>query len=466
MKKFWMILILVIVGGLRAEIAFADTASLDDGGSNMAPEVMAPEIFIKAINPGYTIDGKNNVGEMIEIARKDDSDELISLASLTVSYTTSGGKETILVEFPENSFLAGESILLRLASSPDSGLANLNYSKTLALKGGPLELKWRDELIDSVCWSGGTKCYSEFKSSNPTVLVKQGDVYSHLSIDEYAAGYGVDNYLEMGNFTEASELLTAPARQCEGLIFSEVLSYYAETQSEQFVEIYNSVAEQILLDGCKLRYKNKLYPLSGILKPEGYFARYLSDFSITKNPTNSGVIEIIDIDGGVVDKLEYPNGQRKGTAYALIGYDEYGKELWHTTYSPTPGEPNNYQEFKTCEEGKVINEETGNCVKATTIEEKTCEEGQYLNPLTGRCRKIEAESAEKTCEEGYILNKETGRCKKVVENNGADYSLKVENYEEDSSFVALGAVILIVTAGVIYVGYEFKDEIKKFFKRR
>ena len=188
MKKFWMILTLVIVGGLWAEIAFADTVSLDDRGANMVSEVMAPEIFIKAINPGYTIDGKNNVGEMIEIARKDDSDELISLAGLTVSYTTSGGKETILVEFPENSFLAGESILLRLASSPDSGLANLNYSKTLALKGGPLELKWRDELIDSVCWSGGTECYSEFKSSNPTVLVKQGDVYSHLSIDVNAVG--------------------------------------------------------------------------------------------------------------------------------------------------------------------------------------------------------------------------------------------------------------------------------------
>ena len=177
-----------------------------------------------------------------------------------------------------------------------------------------------------------------------------------------------------------------------------MLSYYDDSKDEQFVEFYNTTSEQILLDGCLLKYKSKTYPLSGIVKAEGYLSRYLTDFSITKNPTNSNTLELIDANGEIVDKLTYSNGQRKGTSWALIGYDEKGEQLWRTTYAPTPGEPNNYQEFRTCDAGKVINEATGNCVKVTTVEPKTCPAGQYLNPLTGRCRTIKLTS-EKTCKD-------------------------------------------------------------------
>ena len=132
------------------------------------------------------------------------------------------------------------------------------------------------------------------------------------------------------------------------------------------------------------------------------------------------------------------------------------------TYAPTPGTPNNYQEFKTCEKGKVINEVTGNCVKATEVKTKVCKEGYYLNIFTGRCRKIVVPK-EKTCKEGYYLNPETGRCRKNKQNDGANYSLEPENYEKSSSFVALYAVLGVVLMGIIYVIYEFRDEIKKFF---
>jgi hypothetical protein len=248
--------------------------------------------------------------------------------------------------------------------------------------------------------------------------------------------------------------------------FSEVLSYYAETQGEQFVELHNNNAEQVLLDGCSLKYKNKLYPLTGVLRADEYVARWVNDFALTKNPTNVGVVELVDTDGTIVDKLEYPNGQRKGTAYALIGYDAAGKELWHTTYAVTAGAPNIYQEYKTCEEGKVINEETGNCVKVTAVEEKTCGEGQYLNPLTGRCKAIETSTSSTTvCKEGYYLNEETGRCKKIVENTGTSYALQNETYEENSSFIAIAAVGIVVVVGLIYVIFEFRKEIRKFFDK-
>jgi hypothetical protein len=135
------------------------------------------------------------------------------------------------------------------------------------------------------------------------------------------------------------------------------------------------------------------------------------------------------------------------------------------TYAVTRGEANNYQEFKTCEEGKVINEATGNCVKVATVAaEKTCEAGYYLNPLTGRCRKIEVAVA-KTCKEGYYLNEETGRCRKIIENNGATYALEPEEYKEETSFVAVYAIIGVLAAGVIYIIFEFRHEIAKLGRK-
>ena len=166
----------------------------------------------------------------------------------------------------------------------------------------------------------------------------------------------------------------------------------------------------------------------------------------------------------MVDKLEYPNGQRKGASFALIGFDFDGTEIWKVTYAATPGEPNNYQEFKTCEEGKVINEATGNCVKATSLTEKICAEGQYLNILTGRCKKI-PETSTKECKEGYYLNEETGRCRKIVQNDGADFALVPEAYTVENNFVGLYLVLGVVGVGVVYVVYEFRHEIMKLVRR-
>ena len=73
--------------------------------------------------------------------------------------------------------------------------------------------------------------------------------------------------------------------------------------------------------------------------------------------------------------------------------------------------------------------------------------------------------AEKTCKEGYYLNPDTNRCRKIKENKGANYSLEPENYEEQSSFVALYAVLGIVGLGMIYLVYEFRHEIAKLWHK-
>ena len=423
-----------------------------------------PEIFIKAVNPGYTIDGILNVGEMIEIGRNT-SDDMTSLAGLKIGYTNSSGNTVFLAEFSKYIWMAGETILLRLASSPKSELAHEQYTKTLALKAGPLTLIKDDEIIDSVCWNGKDECSVAFDSKNPTTLVRNfesGD-FEHLS--DYEPEFVLENmYTEPHDVDSHDDGLKEPSK-CKNLEFSEILSYYESLQREQFIEFHNNSTENVNLDGCFVRYKNKNYTLKGMIAADGYFVRYLEDFKLTKNPTNSNILELVDENGAVFDKLEYPNGQKKGASYALIGYDKDGEKIWKVTYAITPGEPNNYQEFKTCEEGKVINEVTGNCVKVTSISEKICGEGQYLNILTGRCKKIPEDAGEKKCKDGYYLNEETGRCKKIVENNSTEYALVPETYEEGSSFVALYLVLGVLGIGVAYIVYEFRYEIMKILKR-
>ena len=459
MKNFLLYLLITFVVGMGGLVvknyANAEDAQINDG---------IPEIYIKAINPGYTIDGKSNVGEMIEISRKN-SNEMISLAGIMIGYTNTSGEQTV-VEFPEHSFWAGETLLLRLASSPGSELANLTYkikgtNSGLTQSSGPVVLKRGDTVLDSVCWVDGQEgCYRKFKSGSGESLVRNLVTGEFEFKTLYEPTYNPESYYVEDN---GMGEVTGPS-QCKGLEFSEILSYYETLKSEQFIEFYNRGSEQILLDGCVVRYKNKKYVLKGVVKPEGYFVFYPNEngFNLTKNPTNSNKLELIDTDGGVLDVLEYPNGQRKGTAYAFIGYDSSGREIWRLTYAPTPGSANNYQEYKTCEEGKVLNKETGNCVKVAAVTSKVCKEGQYLNPLTGRCKKIQT-AEEKKCKEGYYLNPDTGRCRKIKENNGADYSLEPETYEENSSFVAVYAVIGVVLLALLYLGYEFRREIVKLF---
>ena len=463
MKKF-TIFLCVVVGALL-NIIFGGFF----GGSAVAAGVInenLPEIFIKAVNPGYTVDGVANVGEMIEIGRN--SDDLESLAGLMIGYINSSGNETVLVDFSKFLWSAGESILLRLASSPGAELAHAQYTKTLAFKAGPLVIRRGDEILDSVCWTGGEGCEASFSSAHPTTLVRDLETGEFRHLSDYTPVY------EEGNLKVVEENVSsdddggavAGVSQCKGMVFSEILSYYETLQSEQFIELFNNSHENISLDGCFIRYKNKKYPLSGVVKPEGYLVRYLDDFRLTKNPATSNVLELLDANGEVLDKLEYFNGQRKGTSYAFIGYDDSGGEIWKMTYAPTPGEPNNYQEFRTCEAGKVINEATGNCVKVTSLAEKICGEGKYLNILTGRCKSNESSSSgTKECKEGYYYNEETKRCRKIKENDGEDYAVVPETFAEETSFVALYLVLGVVGVGLIYIIYEFRHDIMRIFRR-
>lgn len=420
------------------------------------------QIIINAINPGYTIDSKSNVGEFIELRKLGVDDFLLTGFSLI--YTNSSGTKNTIFEFPDEAKMTGETLLLRLASSPGSESSDATYTRTLAFAAGPLELVKNNEVIDSLCWTGKDDCYAKFTSTKPTSLVRDLEDRKFYHDTDYEPGF---------NETKPSLVLKETADEtitpkCRNLEFSEILSFYETEKTEQFVEIYNHGDEQVLLDGCSLRYKNKTYGLSGILKADEYLARFAFDFTLTKNPTSENKIELLDTDGFVVDELVFHNGQKRGVTLAQFGYDSAGKEQWRQTYTLTPGEANIFQEFKSCTEDKVLNPDTGNCVKATVLFSlKACPEGQYRNPLTGRCKSYSTTSSSelKPCPDGYERNPETNRCRKIVNNTGADYELPEENYEEKSSFVALLAIFGVILVGVLYVIFQFRLEIKKFFKK-
>ena len=439
-----------------------------------AARATEPPLIIKAVNPGYTVNGQANTGELIELQNLSSSS--LSLAGFSLYYTNSSGNRSNLIEFPEGSRISGEaSLLLRLASSPDMANADLLYTKTLAMAAGPLELVYLDQKIDSVCWDGSEACLAKFSKNNPTTIVRETstNTYTHQT------GYEPDwtparsaYSAPPANTTDASESAAAEAApsKCKGLQFTELLSYYDEAKSEQFIELFNGTDESMELTGCTILYKKKFYPLIGTLGSGDYLIRDTNDFTLTKNPTSTNILTLIDANGDELDTLTYPHGQKKSASYALMGYDVSGQPIWQITYHPTPGAANIYQEFRSCPAGKVINEATGNCVKAATLEPiKDCPVGKYRNPATGRCKSAETSSGLTPCKAGYERNPETNRCRKIKSNTGADFALVPETGGENQSFIAIWALAALAGIGFAYLIFQYRRELKtiarKLFRR-
>lgn len=452
-----------------------DPNSPDDDLSSETPPVDNPsetwkpqaDLIIRAINPGYTIDGIRDVGEFIELHRTIDTS--LPLVGYSIRYTNSSGKSTELLRFSEGSTMAGESLLLRLARSPASDQSDATYMTTLAMSNGKLEIVYEDTAVDTVCWSTNDECALNFKSSSPTVLVRDlsSGLFEHHV--DYSPSFDLSNpsliLPPLAPDDTVPEDGPPVTNNCRGLEFSEILTYYDKDKSEQFIELYNSSERAIDLNNCQIRYKNKLYALQGQILPDSYHAFYpqksTPNFALTKDPKSSNTIEIVALNNEVIDILSYNHGQKKSTSYSRF-YDAEGAELWQLTYSPTPGAANNYQEFRSCPVGKVINPATGNCIKtiSTTDIKTDCPAGKYRNPLTGRCKNYEATSEPKPCAEGYERNPETNRCRKIKKSNeGAGYALVPTTYSNQSTFIALGVVIILVLIGAIYIILQFRHEI-------
>ncbi len=440
---------------------------------------LSSALIIRAINPGYTVDGTRDVGEFIEL--QNTTDAPLSLAGYSLRYVNSSGKQTTLLDFSEGSSMVGEFLLLRLARTANSSEAEAVYTTTLAMSNARLEVLYHDEVVDQVCWSKDEGCVTVFNGKKPSTLVRNASGDFTHDYSDYQPHYNPDSPTLLvppdpeeipsdttpgTDFDDSSE--TQPTSTCRGLEFTEVLSYYTEDASEQYIELYNATDQSISLEGCTLSYKKKVYPLIGTISADSYFVVYpgklIPSFSLTKNPSSSNEIELLDTDEAVLDILVYPHGQKKSVAYAKF-IDVDGSESWDFTYAQTPGKTNAYQEFRTCPAGKVINPATGNCIKVTTASRTTgeCPEGKYRNPLTGRCKNIESGASEpKPCAEGYERNPETNRCRKIkAENDGAGYALVPTTYSSKTTFVAFSIVFLLVSIGVVYIVLQFRREIAR-----
>lgn len=420
-----------------------------------------------AFSPGYTVDGKRDVGEFIELKITSKS-PTHSLNNYSIRYTNTSGNQITLYAFPDGSKSLGEYIILKLARTAESDTFDDTYTTSLALSAGPLELLYKDQVVDQICWDGSENCTTPFKSANPTTLVRTSqDLWEHTTV--YSSHFNsASPGLELPPPVTSEEPEEEPvATNCHLLYFSELHSYYSESKSEQFIELYNPSDDDVLLDGCKIRYKNKTYAINGQISPKSYFTFYPSsaNLTLTKNPNSSNKIELLDANQKVVDYLNYPHGQKKSTSYALV-YDNQGQETWVQTYALTPGAENIFQEYRTCPNGKVINPATGNCVNVATTKTTTvCPAGKYLNPLTGRCKTIEDNSL-KPCAEGYERNPETNRCRKITTaNQGAEYALQPTTYSDQTVFVAAGVVVLLFAIATIYIIWQFRLEIRRAFRK-
>lgn len=452
----------------------------DEEGSEKDPEGVSSEsetitvydLKLKSFNPGYS-----DIGEYLELSLVADKNNPISLAGLSVIYTTSSGKEYTVFDFPEGYEMVGESLLMRLQSSNEvmeaddsHEVADLVYTRNMAQTKGQIRLAFEEKTIDLLCWGlEGDDCFPGFNSKKPTVLVRDfsaeevEEAFKHVPVADYMPKY---DPLSPGLFVfELPEEKIEP--KCREIEFSEILTYFENSRNEQFIELYNRGDEIVELLGCNLRYKNKLYRLSGKVNAKSLRVFYPDSewgLQLTKNPTSMNLIEIVDVDGEIDDSLSYSTGQRKGVSLAMIGYLGDGRENWVQTYHVTPGRENVYQQYKTCPADKRLNLETGNCVSEVNLSTTlaACPEGKYRNPLTGRCKSYATTvSAElKPCAEGYERNPATGRCRKIAKNDGAEFPITEDEFEEKREFVALWAIIVVIITGTAYIIYQYKDEIK------
>ena len=478
-----------------------DSAVLPSSPDTEAAGVKLPKIAIYAVNPGYNLPIGNNSGELIELVNL--SDEELDLSGLEFVYTSKPtstspeGKSTTLYTFPDGATFVGNTILFRYAKSPEAldGAQDLTYDSTSIAMAGSLKLVQNGTVISSVCWLGGEECLSNFsttvKSRSYTTILLDLETGKYFHAAEYTPTYnpekpglyiptdddtgeGSDDESATVPETTASTITNSIANtsSCLGLHFSEFLTYYTDSSDEQFIEIYNSSNQSIPLNSCWLKYKNKSYPLSTtslLLAPDSYFVFYPST-AFTKDPSSTNLYELQDDDGEIIDSFSLPHGQKKSTSLALMGENPDGSNLWQITYSPTPGSPNVHQEFRSCPVGKVINVATGNCINVATLEtvEKDCGVGKYRNPLTGRCKSYDSDSSGELtpCAEGYERNPETNRCRKIKQNNGADYPLvPITDSENNTSFVAIWALIGIIILGFCYVIFQFRRDIYYFIRR-
>lgn len=466
------------------------------------PASTAP-LMIKALSPRYFSEGLDNAGGYIELIKSPDL-PILSLTDFSLRYTNTSGKPSHIIKFPKGSQMVGETLLLRPSSNTSPRYSHLTYPKPLALDAGPLELFYKDTVVDSVCWKGSS-CLPKFLSSKPTVIVRNLSSSSFSHQPDYHPTFIPNSYLPPSDLTlitlpapspqspltpsdppalsqnqtsppdsalgpsSSKSPNTAPSQNhsssCEGLTISEILLYYNTQPSEQFIELYNPHPHQVSLNNCRLRYKKQVKDLSGDIPPLDYHLLRLDNFPLPKNPKNFH-LELIN-NNQVISTASFSIPHSLGTSVSLFG------KSWQKTYYPTPGAANLLLAEPPCPSPKIKNPKTGRCVllpksktKLRVKTRNTCPNNKVLNPKTGRCVLMSKKSKQKTCPDGYALNPLTNRCRKQQkQNSGAEHPVVPVTGSYQTNFLAIFAVFALLALGLFYLIFQFRLEILSFFRR-
>ena len=297
------------------------------GPPDLEPE---PPLYFRSINAGYKNDDSTQNYDFFRLAKSVEED--LDLSEYKVQYYNGNDNLSGEIEFAESTILRSDTVVFGFEGSPQFANASSSYlynfgSTGLAATAGRLKIVQGDEIIDEVCW-GKLSCANQFKKfatseeENKTAirLPDASFIYekSYPDIDEDALLIPEPE----PEFEPESEPVTEPEmpseqiQLCVGLTITEIYAYYEEKSDEQFVELYNSLDQEIILDSCAIRYKNKEYPLQGKLAPHQYLT--FRGITLTKNPSTELTLEIIDGGGSVVDAAKYTHGQKAGTSYALF----------------------------------------------------------------------------------------------------------------------------------------------------
>ena len=428
-----------------------------------------------AVNAGYNTATSQQNYDFIELSLPDavELDDPHPLADYYIVYTNSSGNPAGEIHFGEYDYLASPQLLLGFKNSPQYQSADPKYLYTfssagLASTAGKLELFYLDEMIDELCW-GKITCAQQFAKFSTTESDNRSVVLCAETTDCDTLYYPeIDSSAIVELPPEAPP---ADIEACPQLQITEILSYYEEDSSEQFVELFNPSAKTVSLDTCRLNYKKKTFELAGTLASGQYLAFQDDSLSLTKNPTKNVELTVVGPDDSAVASVSYGKKQKKGSSYAYFGNDASGQAVWRQTYHPTPGSANVYQEFQSCEDGKVINPKTGNCIKAPASTAPTaCKTGYYRNPATGRCKKIATAKAVAECKTGYERNPTTNRCRKIVTETGQSFAPTVDepndSYDNPQIFIAIAALVATLVAALGYILFQFRHEIRSFFEKR
>lgn len=436
-----IVLIAILIGIISVPVWAEEDSELSD--------FELPPLYFYAVNVGYKDDDSSQNYDFFELRKSSEEDLLLD--GYSIIYTNSSNNPSSPLSFQNGTNLRSESLVLGYSKSPQFSDAPAEYlynfsSSGLASTAGKLSLYYEDELVDEVCW-GKITCDKQIAKFLTTEEGNQSYVFEsgEMTPQKYFPELKLDALWR-----------EEPVSSCRGLRINEIYSYFEESVSEQFVEIYNS-GTACDLENVALRYKNKDYLLSGNISPGAYLAYQNETLVLTKNPTSQNTLELVEGEN-ILDAVSYPHGQKAGLSYSLM------KNEWKLSYARTPGEANIYQEFQSCPEGKEINPETGNCVNVAETTETVCPEGKYLNPETGRCKTIENDELAE-CAEGYERNPETNRCRKIQTTDASEYAVKTSaetSYSVPKRFAAYGLLILAAVVGLGYLIFQFRYEIGKF----